>query len=336
MTVLVTGGLGYIGSHTVVELLNKNFNVVVLDNLSNSNLSVIKRINELCGESFCFYKGDILDSNVLNEIFRSHSIESVIHFAGLKSVSESISKPIKYYNDNISGTLNLLNVMNFFDVKKVIFSSSATVYGQPQKIPLTEQCPIGGTTNPYGTSKFMIEKILMDLSTSDAEWDITILRYFNPVGAHPSGLLGEEPKGTPNNLVPYLTKVAIGELESLSIYGNDYNTVDGTGVRDFIHVCDLATGHISALENMSGTKLKIYNLGTGVGTSVLNLIKTFENVNKVSVPYSITARRDGDIGECWADATLAMRELKWKAKYDLADMLRHAWNWQIKNPSRRK
>jgi len=331
MTTLVTGGLGYIGSHTVVELLNKNFDVVVLDNLSNSNLGVIDRINHLCDKSFYFYEGDILDSEILNLIFRTHHISSVIHFAGLKSVSESVSEPLRYYNDNVSGTLNLLNEMKSANIKKIIFSSSATVYGQPKRIPLTEQCPIGGITNPYGMSKFMVEMMLMDLSTSDAEWDITILRYFNPVGAHPSGFIGEDPKGIPNNLVPYLTKVAIGELDSLSIFGNDYDTVDGTGVRDFIHVCDLATGHISALENISGAGLRTYNLGTGVGTSVLTLIKTFERVNNISVPYSFTARRDGDVGECWADSTLAMTELNWKAKYDLADMLRHAWNWQIKN-----
>lgn len=267
---------------------------------------------------------------MLKNIFQSHVIDSVIHFAGLKSVSESINLPLKYYEVNITGSLNLLNEMRVAKVKNFIFSSSATVYGQPEVIPITENCVTGGTTNPYGTSKYIVERILKDSSKSDSTLNLTILRYFNPVGAHPSALLGEKPVGVPNNLVPYLMKVAIGQLDSLSVFGANYNTYDGSGVRDFIHVCDLAEGHIAALENLPGSGLKIFNLGTGVGTSVFELIKTFEKVNDVSVPFSVTAEREGDIGECWADNSLATSELNWEPKYTLEDMLKHAWNWQLK------
>ncbi|END9752029.1 UDP-glucose 4-epimerase GalE [Escherichia coli] len=332
MNILVTGGLGYIGSHTLIRLIELKYNVIVVDNFSNSKASVIDRIKALSGGEFVFYDCDICNAESLQEIFSKHDINKVIHFAGLKSVSESSRAPLTYYHNNVVGTLNLLQLMCINGIKDIIFSSSATVYGLPDNMPLTEKCVTGGTTNPYGTSKHMVEQILMDLIQSDGDWNITILRYFNPIGAHPSGEIGEDPLGVPNNLVPYVTKVAIGDLPYLTIYGDDYSTPDGTGIRDFIHVCDLAEGHIAALNNKKTNGLHIYNLGTGVGSSVLEIVNTFERVNNVSVPYRISKRRKGDVPECWADPSLIRAELSWSAKYNLDDMLKHAWLWQLKNP----
>ncbi|EFB3286808.1 TPA: UDP-glucose 4-epimerase GalE [Escherichia coli] len=331
MNILVTGGLGYIGSHTLIRLIELKHNIIVVDNLSNSKASVIERIKSLSGGDFIFYNCDICNAKCLQEIFSKHNINKVIHFAGLKSVSESGKAPLTYYHNNVVGTLNLLKVMYSNGIKDIIFSSSATVYGMPDIIPLTEKCVTGGTTNPYGTSKHMVEQILMDLIKSDGDWNITILRYFNPIGAHPSGEIGEDPQGIPNNLVPYVTKVAIGDLPFLTIYGDDYSTPDGTGIRDYIHVCDLAEGHIAALNNKEISGLHIYNLGTGVGSSVLDIINTFEQVNHVSIPYRISKRREGDVAQCWADPTLIQTKLNWRAKYNLEDMLKHAWLWQLKN-----
>lgn len=329
MKILVTGGAGYIGSHTCVELLNEGFEVVVIDNFSNSKSSSLDAIKKITGKDFKFYEIDYLDKNALNKVFEENKIDAVINFAGFKAVGESVQKPIEYYTNNISGVLNLLDVMRKHNVKKFVFSSSATVYGNPEKIPLTEDCKIGGTTNPYGTSKLFIEQILKDIYASDNSWDIIILRYFNPVGAHESGLIGEDPKGIPNNLMPYIAKVATKELKELSVFGNDYNTPDGTGVRDYIHVVDLAKGHVLALNKLEkeGKGLFIYNLGTGTGYSVLDLVHAYEKANNVKVPYKIAPRRDGDIATCYSDPTKAKNELGFVATKTIEDMCHDSYKF---------
>lgn len=332
--VLVTGGAGYIGSHTVVELLNANREVIVLDNLCNSSAKSLDRVQQITGKSVTFYQGDVLDRTLLKQIFAKHPIESVIHFAGLKAVGESVAKPIEYYRNNVEGSLTLLDEMRQANVFNFVFSSSATVYGDPEIIPITEQCKVGGTTNPYGTSKFMVERIIMDIVKAIPQFSMTILRYFNPVGAHESGLIGEDPNGIPNNLLPYISQVAIGKLAQLSIFGSDYPTPDGTGVRDYIHVVDLAIGHLKALnrhENDAG--LHIYNLGTGKGYSVLDMVHAFEKVNNIKIPYRLTDRRPGDIATCYSDPSLALQELGWKTERDLEQMMRDTWNWQKNNPN---
>ena len=335
MKILVTGGLGYIGSHTCVELLNNGFEVVVLDNLSNSQIDVLDKIKEICGKEVKFYEGDMIDSTVLTQIFEENKIDAVIDFAAYKAVGESVSKPIEYYKNNVSTVLELISVMKKYNCKKLVFSSSATVYGMPDVVPITEDAKTGGTTNPYGTSKLFVEQILKDLYTSDSEWDIAILRYFNPIGAHESGLIGEKPNGIPANLMPYVAKVAKGELECLSVFGNDYPTPDGTGVRDYIHVVDLAVGHIKALKKLEkeGKGLFIYNLGTGKGYSVLEMIDAFEKANGIKVKYRIAERRAGDIAECYSDPTKARLELGFVASKTLEDMCRDAWNFESKNNS---
>jgi len=327
--ILVTGGAGYIGSHTCVELLNEGFEVVVIDNFSNSKSSSLDAIKKITGKDFKFYEIDYLDKDALNKVFEENKIDAVINFAGFKAVGESVQKPIEYYTNNISGALNLLDVMRKHNVKKFVFSSSATVYGNPEKIPLTEDCKIGGTTNPYGTSKLFIEQILKDIYASDNSWDIIILRYFNPVGAHESGLIGEDPKGIPNNLMPYIAKVATKELKELSVFGNDYNTPDGTGVRDYIHVVDLAKGHVLALNKLEkeGKGLFIYNLGTGTGYSVLDLVRAYEKANNVKVPYKIAPRRDGDIATCYSDPTKAKNELGFVATKTIEDMCHDSYKF---------
>ena len=329
MKILVTGGAGYIGSHTCVELLNEGFEVVVIDNFSNSKSSSLDAIKKITGKDFKFYEIDYLDKDALNKVFEENKIDAVINFAGFKAVGESVQKPIEYYTNNISGALNLLDVMRKHNVKKFVFSSSATVYGNPEKIPLTEDCKIGGTTNPYGTSKLFIEQILKDIYASDNSWDIIILRYFNPVGAHESGLIGEDPKGIPNNLMPYIAKVATKELKELSVFGNDYNTPDGTGVRDYIHVVDLAKGHVLALNKLEkeGKGLFIYNLGTGTGYSVLDMVKAFEKATGKEVKYKITPRREGDIATCYSNPKKAQEELGWKAEKSLEDMCKDSWRF---------
>lgn len=333
MKILVTGGLGYIGSHTVVELLNNNYEVIVIDNLSNSKLEVINRIQMITGKSFDFYNGDILDKDFLNAIFYKNDIHSVIHFAGLKSVGESNNIPLVYYENNVVGTMCLLETMIKNNVKNIVFSSSATVYGFQENQPIDENAELNEPTNPYGRSKFFIEYILKDLYKSDKDFNIVILRYFNPIGAHRSGLIGEDPKGIPNNLMPYITQVAIGLREKLSVFGNDYNTKDGTGVRDYIHVCDLANGHVCALERIKQNKgLDIFNLGTGNGYSVLDIINTFKKVNDIDIPYVIAPRREGDIDCCFANANKALKELNFKCRFDLEDMCKDQWNWQKNNP----
>lgn len=332
MKVLVTGGLGYIGSHTCVELLQENDEVVVLDNLSNSKEEVKDKIKQITGKEIKFYRGDMIDEQLLDKIFTEEHIDAVIDFAAYKAVGESVQKPIEYYTNNVSTVLVLLKEMKKHNVKKIVFSSSATVYGDPERVPIKETDKIGGTTNPYGTSKLFVEQILKDLYKSDNTWDIAILRYFNPIGAHESGLIGEEPNGIPANLMPYIAKVASGELECLSVFGNDYPTKDGTGVRDYIHVVDLAKGHIKALEKLEKEQqgLYIYNLGTGVGYSVLDLVNTFEKVNHVKVNYKIADRRPGDIAECYADPTKAKEELGWEATKTIEDMCRDAYNFIMK------
>ena len=329
MKILVTGGAGYIGSHTCVELLNEGFEVVVIDNFSNSKSSSLDAIKKITGKDFKFYEIDYLDKDALNKVFEENKIDAVINFAGFKAVGESVQKPIEYYTNNISGALNLLDVMRKHNVKKFVFSSSATVYGNPEKIPLTEDCKIGGTTNPYGTSKLFIEQILKDVYASDNSWDIIILRYFNPVGAHESGLIGEDPKGIPNNLMPYIAKVATKELKELSVFGNDYNTPDGTGVRDYIHVVDLAKGHVLALNKLEkeGKGLFIYNLGTGTGYSVLDLVHAYEKANNVKVPYKIAPRRNGDIATCYSDPTKAKNELGFVATKTIEDMCHDSYKF---------
>ena len=334
MKILVTGGAGYIGSHTDVELLNAGHEVVVVDNLYNSNEKALERVEEITGKPVKFYNVDVLDKEALNKVFDEEDIDAVIHFAGLKAVGESVSKPIEYYNNNIAGTINLLDVMKAHNVKNIIFSSSATVYGDPAEIPITEKCPKGTCTNPYGWSKWMLEQILMDVNKADPEWNVMLLRYFNPIGAHESGLIGEDPKGIPNNLLPYVAQVAIGKLPEVGVFGNDYPTHDGTGVRDYIHVVDLARGHVAALKKIEeNAGCKIYNLGTGHGYSVLDVIHAFEKACGHELPYSIKPRRAGDIAECYAKCDLAKDELGWEAQYELDDMCRTSWNWQSKNPS---
>ena len=328
MKILVTGGTGYIGSHTVVELLNNNYEVVVIDNFSNSKKDVIEKIKTITKKDFKFYEGDVCDKQILNKIFSENQINAVIHFAGYKAVGESVKKPLMYYRNNIDSTLSLLEVMNEYNCKKIAFSSSATVYGKPNSLPIKEDFPLS-TTNPYGTTKLMIEGILRDLYKSDNTWSIAILRYFNPIGAHPSGLLGENPNDIPNNLMPYIVKVANKELECLNIFGNDYNTIDGTGVRDYIHVVDLAKGHIKALEKLEKeqTGMYIYNLGTGTGYSVLDMVKTFEKATGKTVKYKIAPRRAGDIATCYSDPEKAQKELDWKAERTLEDMCKDSWRY---------
>lgn len=330
MKILVTGGCGYIGSHTTVELLNNNYEVVILDNLSNSKIDVLDKIKKLTNKDVIFYEGNMIDSDLLEKIFTENKIDAVIDFAAYKAVGESVKKPIDYYINNVSTVLELISAMKKHDVKKIVFSSSATVYGDPETVPITEESKTGGTTNPYGTSKLMVERILKDLYNSDNSWDICILRYFNPIGAHESGLIGESPNGIPANLMPYIAKVASGELEVLSVFGNDYNTPDGTGVRDYIHVVDLAIGHIKALEKLEreGKCLFIYNLGTGAGYSVLDMIDAFEKANNIKVNYKIVDRRPGDIAECYADPKKAREELGFVATRTLEDMCRDSWNFE--------
>ncbi len=328
MKVFVTGGTGYIGSHTVVELIENGYEVVILDNFSNSKPEVLDYIYKITGVKPKFYEGDCCDKEILRKIFKENEIDSVIHFAGFKAVGESVQVPLKYYRNNLVSTISLCEVMNEFNCKNIVFSSSATVYGDPKELPLKEQMELGKTTNPYGTTKAYIERILSDLSFSDKEWKVILLRYFNPVGAHSSGLIGENPNGTPNNLMPYIMKVAIGELPYLNIFGDDYDTKDGTGVRDYIHVVDLAKGHLKALEHLEDVEgVKIYNLGTGVGYSVLEMVKTFEEVNNVKVPYKIAPRREGDVASCYADSSLALKELGWKAKLGLEEMVSSSYKF---------
>ena len=332
MAILVPGGAGYIGSHTVIELLNAGREVVIIDNFSNSKKEVFDKIKEITKKDFKFYEINYLNREALEKVFEENKIEAVLNFAGFKAVGESVQKPLEYYDNNISGALVLLETMKKFGVKKFIFSSSATVYGDPERIPITEDCKTGGTTNPYGTTKLFIEQILQDLYKSDNSWDIAILRYFNPVGAHESGIIGEEPQGIPNNLMPYIVRVASGQLEQLSIFGNDYNTPDGTGVRDYIHVVDLAVGHLRALEKLEkeGKGIFIYNLGTGVGYSVLDMVKAFEKATGKTVKYKIAPRRAGDIATCYSDPTKAKEELGWTATKTLEDMCKDSWRY-IKN-----
>ena len=331
--ILVTGGAGYIGSHTCVELLNAGYELVVLDNFSNSKPEVLEKIKKITGKDFKFYECDYTSAEALEKVFIENEIGQVINFAGFKAVGESVAKPLEYYTNNVYGALNLLQVMKKYNVKNFVFSSSATVYGDPERIPIDEECRVGGTTNPYGTSKYMIELILKDLYKSDPTWNIVILRYFNPIGAHKSGLIGEEPQGIPNNLLPYITRVANGTLKELSVYGDDYDTKDGTGVRDYIHVVDLAIGHVKAIEKIlkDEKKLSIYNLGTGNGYSVLEIVNAFKEENKVNVPYRITDRRPGDIAVCYANPKKAKEELGFVAKYGIDDMVRDAWNYQKNN-----
>ncbi|RKD21953.1 UDP-glucose 4-epimerase [Caminicella sporogenes DSM 14501] len=332
MSILITGGAGYIGSHTCVELLKVGYDIVVVDNFFNSKPEVLKRIKEITGKEFKFYEVDILDREGLEKVFSKNNIEAVIHFAGLKAVGESVEIPLKYYHNNITGTIILCEVMQKYGVKKMVFSSSATVYGKPKSVPITEDFPLGAI-NPYGRTKLMIEEILRDVYISDNDWSIVLLRYFNPIGAHESGRIGEDPNGIPNNLMPYITQVAVGKREKLNIFGNDYDTHDGTGVRDYIHVVDLAKGHLKALEKIMATKgIDAYNLGTGVGYSVLDIVKSFERVTGQKIPYIITERREGDIDKCYADPTKAYKELGWKAKKNIEDMCKDSWNWQKNNP----
>ena len=333
MSILVTGGAGYIGSHTAIELLNAGREIVIIDNFANSKPEVLDKIKKITGKDFKFYKVDYLDRKALEKVFEENDIEAVLNFAGYKAVGESVKKPLEYYENNISGAIVLLETMKKYNVKKFIFSSSATVYGEPERIPLTEDCKTGGTTNPYGTTKLFIEQILKDIYASDNTWDICILRYFNPVGAHESGLIGEEPQGIPNNLMPYVVRVANGELKELSVFGNDYNTHDGTGVRDYIHVVDLAKGHVAALKKLDKENkgLFIYNLGTGKGYSVLDMVKGFEKATGKKVPYKIAPRRAGDIATCYADPKKAKEELGWEAEKDINDMCKDSWKYIQKN-----
>ena len=333
MRILVTGGAGYIGSHTCVELLKAGYEVSVLDNLSNSSEEALKRVEELAGKKLNFYKADMLCRDAVEQIFEKETIDGVIHFAGLKAVGESVQKPLEYYQNNITGSLILCDVMRKHGCKNLIFSSSATVYGKPAFIPITEECPKGEITNPYGQTKSMLEQIFTDIHTSDPEWNVILLRYFNPIGAHKSGRIGENPRGIPNNLMPYVTQVAIGKLPCLGVFGNDYDTPDGTGVRDYIHVVDLALGHVKAAEKWKEKGgVSIYNLGTGKGYSVLDIVKAFEQASGKKIPYEIKPRRAGDIAACYADASKAKRELGWEAKRGLLEMCEDSWRWQSQNP----
>ena len=334
MAILVTGGAGYIGSHTCVELLKEGYEVIVVDNLCNSCEESLNRVKEITGKDLKFYRTSILDETNMNAVFDHEKIEAVIHFAGLKAVGESVVKPLEYYHNNITGTLVLLDAMRKHNVKNIVFSSSATVYGNPEEVPITENCRPGMLTNPYGRTKAMLEQILTDMHTADPEWNIMLLRYFNPIGAHESGRIGENPKGIPNNLLPYITQVAVGKLITLGVFGNDYDTPDGTCIRDYIHVVDLAQGHIRALDKMlkDEAAVRIYNLGTGTGYSVLDVIQAFEKANGLTIPYVFKERRAGDIPVCYSDPGKANRELGWKAAYDLEKMCKDAWNWQKNNP----
>ena len=333
MRILVTGGTGYIGSHTLVELYAAGHETVVVDNLSNSNPVALERVEALVGKKIPFYQLDIRDRESLDRMMEQNHFDACIHFAGLKAVGESVEKPWEYYENNIGGTLTLLDVMRRHGCKNIIFSSSATVYGDPAMIPITETCPKGNCTNPYGKTKSMLEEIMMDMQKADKEWNVVLLRYFNPIGAHPSGTIGENPNGIPNNLMPYVTQVAVGKRPELGVFGNDYDTPDGTGVRDYIHVLDLAKGHVAALQAIERKcGCAIYNLGTGQGYSVLQLVKTFEKVNDIKIPYSIKPRRAGDIATCYSDPAKAEKELGWKAERGLEDMCRDSWNWQRNNP----
>ena len=334
MRILVTGGAGYIGSHTCIELLNAGYEVVVLDNLYNSSEKALDRVQQITGKTLTFYKADILDKKALDDIFDREQIDAVIHFAGLKAVGESVAKPLEYYHNNMTGTFHLCDSMRNHGVKNIIFSSSATVYGDPAFIPITEECPKGKITNPYGQTKGMLEQVLTDLHTADPEWNVVLLRYFNPIGAHESGMIGEDPKGIPNNLVPYIAQVAVGKLDCLGVFGNDYDTPDGTGVRDYIHVVDLAKGHVKALkkiEDKSG--VSIYNLGTGIGYSVLDVVHAFEKACGKKIKYEINPRRAGDIATCYADATKAKEELGWVAEKGIEEMCADTWRWQSQNPN---
>ena len=334
MKILVTGGAGYIGSHTCVELQQNGYDVAVIDNLSNSSEESLKRVAKITGKEVPFYKVDILDKEEMDKVFTKEKPDAVIHFAGLKAVGESVEKPYEYYNNNIAGTLCLIDVMRKHNVKNIIFSSSATVYGDPAIIPITEECPKGVCTNPYGWTKWMLEQILTDIQKADPEWNVVLLRYFNPIGAHESGTIGENPNGIPNNLMPYITQVAVGKLKELGIFGNDYDTPDGTGVRDFIHVVDLAKGHVKALAKIKDKSgLNIYNLGTGVGYSVLDVVKNFEEATGVKVPYVIKPRRAGDIATCYSDASKAKKELGWVAEKGIKEMCADSWRWQKNNPN---
>lgn len=327
MKILVTGGTGYIGSHTCVELLNKGYEVVVFDNLYNSKIEVVDKIEKITGKKIKFYKADMTDKESMRPVFEEHTFDAVIHFAGLKAVGESVAKPLLYYQNNIAGTLNLCEMMNEYGCKKIIFSSSATVYGSPKTVPITEDFPLS-TTNPYGSTKRMLEEILSDLCVPDKDWSVVLLRYFNPIGAHESGLLGESPNGIPNNLMPYIMQVAVGKLPELGVFGDDYDTPDGTGVRDYIHVVDLAKGHVNAIEKATTeTGVNIYNLGTGNGYSVLDIVKAFEAANGVTIPYVIKDRRPGDIAVCYADPKKAREELGWEANYDLQRMCEDSWRF---------
>lgn len=333
MAILVTGGAGFIGSHTMVELLNENNEVIVLDNFCNSKPVVLDRIKKITGKDFKFYEADLLDYDAIDKIFEENKIDSVIHFAGLKAVGESVLQPLRYYHNNLTGTFNLCSVMQKHGAKRIVFSSSATVYGKPESVPIKEDFPLS-TTNPYGETKLMIERILKDLFVSDNEWSISVLRYFNPIGAHKSGLIGEDPKGIPNNLLPYITQVASGKREYLSVFGNDYNTHDGTGVRDYIHVVDLAKAHLKALARAKKvTGIEYYNIGTGVGYSVLDIVNAYEKATGIKINYIIAPRRPGDIDECYADPSKAAEILGWKAEYNIEDMCRTANNWQQMNPN---
>lgn len=332
-TILVTGGAGYIGSHTVIELLKDNHEIIIVDNYSNSKPEVLNRIKAISGKTVKFYEVDILDKDGLDKVFSAHKVDAVIHFAGYKAVGESVAKPVSYYYNNITGTLVLLEVMMAHDVKKIVFSSSATVYGMNNVSPLTEDLPLS-TTNPYGSTKMMIEQILQDVYVSDDSWSISLLRYFNPIGAHESGTIGEDPNGIPNNLMPYITQVAVGKREQLSVFGDDYDTPDGTGVRDYIHVVDLALGHVKAVDYVIDKQgIEAVNLGTGVGYSVLDVVNSFEAATGVKVPYSISARRPGDIGTCYSDASKAKALFGWEATKSIEDMCRDSWAWQSKNPN---
>lgn len=334
MAILVTGGAGYIGSHTVVELQNAGYDVVVMDNLSNSSKKSIERVEKITGKPITFYEADILDRKATEEIFTKEKIECVIHFAGLKAVGESVQKPWEYYNNNIAGTLKLLDVMKEHGVKNIIFSSSATVYGTPEQIPVSEETKKGECTNPYGWTKSMLEQILSDVQHADPEWNVILLRYFNPLGAHISGTIGENPNGIPNNLMPYITQVAVGKLKELGVFGNDYPTPDGTCIRDYIHVMDLASGHVKALQKIKeGAGLCIYNLGTGIGYSVFDIIRNFEAATGVKIPYSIKPRRAGDIAVNYANCEKAYKELGWKAQFDILRMCEDSWRWQKQNPN---
>ncbi len=333
MSILVAGGAGYIGSHTCVELLEAGYEVVVVDNLYNSSPESLKRVEKITGKNVTFYEADILDKEALNKIFDAHEIEAVIHFAGYKAVGESVQKPIEYYHNNMTGTLVLCDVMRAHGVKNIVFSSSATVYGDPAQIPITENCPKGQPTNPYGWTKSMLEQVLTDIHTSDPEWNVILLRYFNPIGAHKSGMIGEDPKGIPNNLLPYVAQVAVGKRECLGVFGNDYDTPDGTGVRDYIHVVDLAAGHVKAIDKLREKPgVEVYNLGTGNGYSVLQVVAAFEKACGHKIPYEIKPRREGDIATCYCDPKKAKAELGWEAKYGIDEMCEDTWRWQSSNP----